>query len=1351
MKTIRFFTFFFLWVSLAEGSYSQNSMGSFYPPEAKSFIPYSKTRTVEIPVLALPERCKNTILPSAVDNSNNTCFSGILDQGMFCSCQQYAGVSFSFAYEINRLRGLDGKLPDNQYPAHYTYNFFDNADWTIGVSYFHSFDVLTSQGQMTMTDYGSNEAMNAWGWPSGYDKYYRGMHNRLGGMYSIPVNTAEGQNTLKHYLYDHLDGSAVGGVALFSAEAPYGPYFTTLPSGTPEGGKPVLIYFDYYATHGGTVIGYNDSIRYDLNKDGKYTNDIDINGDGIVDIRDWEIGGFRIANSYGSWWGDKGFYYVLYSTMAQPYGAGGIQDCKVQVLEPLSDYQPLLTVKASLRTACRDHFRVRAGISTDTSLMIPEHSIDFPIFNFQGNRRNMQGFDTIPGSDTLEFGLDLTPLLSYAEPGQPARFFLIVDNQDSLMNIAGEILHLAFINYRNGATVFTCPSHNIPCITGGTTYASVVASPVFDKIRITTQDLPAFSPSRPYQQQLSSSGGISPDLWSLDYSLNKSVTDSVFKYYPGSFPAIPNINVPYIPVALPFSFPFYGKQYDTAWVNVLGLVSFDNQVIPFPYTIDDEGMLKSVTGIFPAFSRSYFSGSGYADSICLSLSPSKAVFRWFMHVNMAAGQADNNLELVIYPGGRFETRYGTMTNPLVQFPVYTGWSGGDGTHYDIEQIVDRGSLQGQSVIWTPAVENDIFHLDESGLLTAQNLDSTRIYTVNARVDDAGHQHDSKVLQVSSTGLGLTYFCADSWDGKLRYHVPVSLGVTVSNGTLQGYQNLSLRLMCNGQEIKFQDSTRIIAALAAGSSLTVDHAFNFSLSSLVPDQNSVQLTLLASEGSSQWSQNIILPVSAPVISVPMPAVIDGDNLLLDPGEAAEMEISLDNSGHLTADSLNLSLVPSDTLIKVLSAPTVQIGHCPPPGNQKYRFLVQAARHVNPGQTSVIKVQVSGANIPEQEFQFSFLLGRNPVAVAYLSQGSLSAVSMTDALDSLKVPYALFTNTSFNPELYNAVFLLDGTNTMEFNMGMDAARIFADYLASGGNLYLEGNSVWSANTSLPLLPYFHYTTTRVPAYFYDRVKGCSQTLGDGMNFSYLADVTGSIYDFKPKDSALSSFQNSDASPHSLQVYYTHEGYKTIGSIFEFGGLQDSAYPSTQRTLMQRYLDFFNINVTGPYPLFHTTTTSPLASDTLTFLDDSYPDIVSRQWQFPGGTPSVSTDRNPVVSYAAKGSYSVTLTVSDGKETKSLTRRNFINIQWGLGIPEPSQGNLMIWPNPARDHVRISFPGTASGNVRFELLGLAGNVVLVQTAELSGQKDVLLNISSLKPGLYVMKARNGSKQWIAKLIVQ
>lgn len=62
---------------------------------------------------------------------------------------------------------------------------------------------------------------------------------------------------------------------------------------------------------------------------------------------------------------------------------------------------------------------------------------------------------------------------------------------------------------------------------------------------------------------------------------------------------------------------------------------------------------------------------------------------------------------------------------------------------------------------------------------------------------------------------------------------------------------------------------------------------------------------------------------------------------------------------------------------------------------------------------------------------------------------------------------------------------------------------------------------------------------------------------------------------------------------------------------------------------------------------------------FSEQCYGDIDSYSWSFEGGTPSASSDANPVITYNQVGSFDVSLTIFSGSDSQTITKEDFITV--------------------------------------------------------------------------------------------
>ena len=303
-------------------------------------------------------------LPVSVDNSKLKYFPGIRNQNPLGSCAAFSTTFTQLSYMTAFQRDLDiTSLTDNtnKYSPKWTYNMVNGG--TDGGSSFNAiYPVLEKHGAATWAEFPYDGDFKAWClvqsvWRNAL--YVRSNPAQL-------VFQASSDSGLA-YMRELLNN---GYVLIFGTYITSWQFKTILddPStteDTPEIGKQIGYWLNGNdGSHAMTIVGYNDAIW------------TDINGNGTIDAG--EKGGFRIANSWGTAWGDGGFTWLAYDALrnisAVPGGPSigripAFQSHVAWVLTARDSYSPLMIAEFTVNHPKRyqlKHTLGRSSISATT-------------------------------------------------------------------------------------------------------------------------------------------------------------------------------------------------------------------------------------------------------------------------------------------------------------------------------------------------------------------------------------------------------------------------------------------------------------------------------------------------------------------------------------------------------------------------------------------------------------------------------------------------------------------------------------------------------------------------------------------------------------------------------------------------------------------------------------------------------------------------------------------------------------------------------------------------------------------------------------------------------------------------
>jgi PKD repeat protein len=151
-----------------------------------------------------------------------------------------------------------------------------------------------------------------------------------------------------------------------------------------------------------------------------------------------------------------------------------------------------------------------------------------------------------------------------------------------------------------------------------------------------------------------------------------------------------------------------------------------------------------------------------------------------------------------------------------------------------------------------------------------------------------------------------------------------------------------------------------------------------------------------------------------------------------------------------------------------------------------------------------------------------------------------------------------------------------------------------------------------------------------------------------------------------------------------------------------------------------------------------TYTVSGNTVYFNNTSDSGTYVMSWLF--GDNITGTGNNPSHTYANAGTYNVCLIIMNQNQQFCDSTYQTIVVQ-PSSISEQFNGTaITIAPNPATDFINVSFSATA-GITTFEILDIAGRVVMTEELTTSGSVVHAINVQPIPAGAYYIRLTSGN----------
>ena len=143
-----------------------------------------------------------------------------------------------------------------------------------------------------------------------------------------------------------------------------------------------------------------------------------------------------------------------------------------------------------------------------------------------------------------------------------------------------------------------------------------------------------------------------------------------------------------------------------------------------------------------------------------------------------------------------------------------------------------------------------------------------------------------------------------------------------------------------------------------------------------------------------------------------------------------------------------------------------------------------------------------------------------------------------------------------------------------------------------------------------------------------------------------------------------------------------------------------------------------------------------------------VTSWHWHFGNGPTDVATVANPSHAFVALGTFTVTLTVSDGICTSTITKQ--VTVVLPVDADAEKHIGIAIAPNPSNGRFTLELTQQTADEVTLSLIAADGRTAWTTTAMAAETQTIHADATALNPGIYILKVETGAGTIYRKIVI-